>query len=153
MPGSKGCRAIDVPPHQNVGWECLARHDRGGYLNGIVVRIGFQAHGAGTGGHGPSRQLPRRLGKGRQHQPVPGDENLVFAPGGDTLHTCDEELLPGGGALAGLSAVLILLRFFQGKWLCRHGRLYQIAVPQSADILPSAAEQLFAALHDVQEWG
>lgn len=60
-------------------------------------------------------------------------------------------VLQGAGALASLSAALILLRFLQGKWLCRHGRLYQIAVPQSADILPFAAEQLFAALHDVQE--
>lgn len=63
--------------------------------------------------------------------------------------------LPRGVAwgLAGLALAVILLRLLQGKSVCRQGCLYQIAVPQGAEVMPFAAEQMFAALHDVQEAG
>lgn len=54
-------------------------------------------------------------------------------------------------ALAGLSLGAILWRAGQGGFLTRHGRLFQIAVPQGADVQPFRAEQMFAALRGLQE--
>lgn len=62
-----------------------------------------------------------------------------------------DALLGAFAVLAALAAAAILLRFVQGKLVCRGGRLYQIAVPQGAEVQPFAAEQMFAALHGLQE--
>ncbi len=57
----------------------------------------------------------------------------------------------GTYALAGLSLVFLCLRAWQGSQATRHGQLYQIAVPQGADIQPFKAEQMFAALRGLRE--
>ncbi len=53
--------------------------------------------------------------------------------------------------LGALSLGAILLRAWQGRALTRRGRLYQIAVPQGADVQPFRAEQMFAAIRGLQE--
>lgn len=60
-------------------------------------------------------------------------------------------LLAGLAALAGLSLGAIFWRAGQGWTLARHGKLYQIAVPQGAEVQPFRAEQMFAALRGLQE--
>ena len=52
--------------------------------------------------------------------------------------------LATAGGLALLAAGAILLRVHQGRRLVRRGQLFQIAVPQGAEVQPFGAEQMFA---------